>query len=55
MTEQIAEAQYEDQWNPPEGVAPYLRFGGRISEARADAVRLEGAALRPMGQPLAEG
>ena len=22
---------------------------------RADAVRLEGAALRPMGQPLAEG
>ena len=32
MTEQIAVAQYEDQWNPPEGVAPYLRFGGRISD-----------------------
>ena len=73
MKEQIAEAQYEGEWNPPEddylawntidipadrttseGVASYLRFGGRISERVLMQFVWKGQRYDPMGQKLAE-
>ena len=39
----------------PEGVASYLRFGGRISDRVLMQFVWQGQRYDPMGQPLAEG